>query len=293
MSAPDEQLRRAYAAYRRSHGPTMAERSAVWRGVTDRIAAGESGPSWVEPPAQSRGRARVVFVAAVGLAAALILWVSVDLHGVSLSPGSSASGSQAVDQVERDDAGHAAVVREAERERRTRSRSSRHAAGDDDHDSHDDNEAATVEASPPVVEAVEAVEPVEAVGKRRRVRRPAPVEPPPAAPEPEPEPEPVESDTVAETKSAEPAPIVAQATLLARARRAVQQGEPRRALALVAEHRRRFATGVLAPERDLLEIDVLCSLGKVDKARAAARRHAQRFPDSTWSARIARSCAAP
>ena len=48
--------------------------------------------------------------------------------------------------------------------------------------------------------------------------------------------------------------------------------EPERALGAIAQHARRFPQGALGPERELLRIEALQRLGRVDEARRAAEK---------------------
>jgi hypothetical protein len=79
--------------------------------------------------------------------------------------------------------------------------------------------------------------------------------------------------------------VAAELDLLARARRVVA-GSPARALQLTAEHARRFSSGVLAQEREVLAIDALSRLGQHDLAAKRARRFIERYPDSAHRVRL-------
>jgi hypothetical protein len=59
-------------------------------------------------------------------------------------------------------------------------------------------------------------------------------------------------------------------------------------MALAVEHRRRFPTGVLAEEREVLDIEALLAAGFEDRARRRARRFAVSHPGSSHHSRIAR-----
>lgn len=73
--------------------------------------------------------------------------------------------------------------------------------------------------------------------------------------------------------------------MLRGARLALEQ-EPRRALALTAEHKQRFPSGVLAQEREVIAIEALARLGRQDAARARADRFTADFPDSPHRERV-------
>jgi hypothetical protein len=82
------------------------------------------------------------------------------------------------------------------------------------------------------------------------------------------------------------ADLAAELELLARARRVIAV-DPERALQLTAEHARRYQTGVLAQEREVLAIDALQRLGHRELAAARAARFIARYPDSAHRLRIA------
>lgn len=64
------------------------------------------------------------------------------------------------------------------------------------------------------------------------------------------------------------------------------------ALAFVDEHERRFPKGVLADERRVQKVLVLCDLDRESQARAEARRFTVDRPSSPLNARLSSSCAA-
>jgi hypothetical protein len=68
--------------------------------------------------------------------------------------------------------------------------------------------------------------------------------------------------------------------LLDAARDAIVRGEPASALAPTAAHAARFPRGVLAEERDALQIRALARLGRGDEARALLARMRAAHPDS-------------
>jgi len=92
-------------------------------------------------------------------------------------------------------------------------------------------------------------------------------------------------------KPAEPASEVAAAdptaelTLLRRARSHVRSA-PARALALVAEHEQRFASGVLAEEREVIAIEALLLSGERAAAEARAAAFTARYPQSAHLRRV-------
>jgi hypothetical protein len=90
--------------------------------------------------------------------------------------------------------------------------------------------------------------------------------------------------------SDDPADLDAELALLRRARAALAEGRPADALTLLAEHARRFATGLLGEEAALLRVQALCETGARDQARAEAQAFARARPDSSHAKRIVRLC---
>lgn len=74
--------------------------------------------------------------------------------------------------------------------------------------------------------------------------------------------------------------LAAEMTLLAQANAAMRRGDAAAALATLDEHRRRFADGQLAPERDVARAVALCELGRREAARAVADAFARAHPSS-------------
>ncbi len=109
---------------------------------------------------------------------------------------------------------------------------------------------------------------------------PAPLEelaeptPPKSRRRPKPAPEPVEPLPPAES---EPSALARELTTLASLRKALRSKRYGETLKLVREHRSEFPKPTLAAERDLIELEALCALGRteaVEKARATfASRH--------------------
>jgi hypothetical protein len=70
--------------------------------------------------------------------------------------------------------------------------------------------------------------------------------------------------------------------LLDDARAELLQGEPALAIARLDAHRARFADGMLAEERDAMEVEALVRAGRVDEARAEAAAFKERSPRSLF-----------
>ena len=82
-------------------------------------------------------------------------------------------------------------------------------------------------------------------------------------------------------------PLAEEARLISEAH-AVLEAQPARALALTTTHRRLYAEGQLAAERELVAIDALMRLGRADAARARAARLDAQYPSTPYPARAQR-----
>jgi len=65
------------------------------------------------------------------------------------------------------------------------------------------------------------------------------------------------------------------------------------ALDLIARHKQRYPKSALAPEREALRVFSLCAAGRVDEARAVARRSFAKAPRSPLRTAVEESCAKP
>jgi hypothetical protein len=72
---------------------------------------------------------------------------------------------------------------------------------------------------------------------------------------------------------------LSESELIELARRSVAQ-DPRKTLALVQDHRRRFTGGPLSEEADFLEIESMKRLGRLEEARSLGERFRRRYPSS-------------
>jgi hypothetical protein len=115
----------------------------------------------------------------------------------------------------------------------------------------------------------------------RSVARPWPV--PAAAPAPPADPDPITAPSV-QPETRRPGPM-SEAALLGAAQAALRS-DPGRALALVQEHRRRFAGGALVQEREVIAIEALSRLGRTDEARSRARGFEQAYPGSAHRRKV-------
>jgi len=83
-----------------------------------------------------------------------------------------------------------------------------------------------------------------------------------------------------------------ETALLGEAQAALRQGQGEAALRALDRHSERFRAGALREEEQATRILVLCQLGRVDEARAAAARFLRDAPRSPMAARVRASCAA-
>lgn len=108
---------------------------------------------------------------------------------------------------------------------------------------------------------------------------------------PPPEPTPVAPEAPrAVPRAPAGAGLDAELALLRGARAALTAGTGAEALALLAEHERRFPGGHLAEERMVLRVQALCAVDRRAEARAAATRFAAQHPGSPHTATIADMC---
>jgi hypothetical protein len=91
----------------------------------------------------------------------------------------------------------------------------------------------------------------------------------------------------AQSKSTDEAPAAqpSELTLLQRARK-VAAKQPDAALRVLREHAERFPNGLLAPEREVLTIEVLRRLGRGAEATQRLERFKLRHPKSIYLRRL-------
>lgn len=90
--------------------------------------------------------------------------------------------------------------------------------------------------------------------------------------------------TVGRTSAAMVRPTNAELELLRTARQGVTRGDFTGALAVIAEHGRKFRNGSLVEEREALRVKSLAGLGRHEEAQRAAARFHARFPHSVFLA---------
>ncbi len=124
-----------------------------------------------------------------------------------------------------------------------------------------------------------------ASGSTHEATEPAATAPPAALPPAAP------SSRPASSKGASEGELTLETRLLASATEALRSGDPRAALTLLDEHRRRFPRGVLNEERDASRVFALCAMGSEQEAIRSATQFAREHPRSGLGPRVARACA--
>ncbi|GEM_PF-3958849 len=90
-----------------------------------------------------------------------------------------------------------------------------------------------------------------------------------------------------------PATLFAEIKLLKKVHRVLRGGEPKRALRLAREHRRRFVRGALNEERVILEVEALCESGYRSRSRELARAQLAKKSRSPFRQRLRDACRSP
>jgi hypothetical protein len=86
--------------------------------------------------------------------------------------------------------------------------------------------------------------------------------------------------------------LESETSLLQRAQRALAGGDPKEALAVLAEHARRFPRGALAVERAGVQAIAACRAGQ-SRGRLDAERFLARYPTSPMAHRVRSACDVP
>jgi hypothetical protein len=81
-----------------------------------------------------------------------------------------------------------------------------------------------------------------------------------------------------------------EAALLAEVQGALRNGQAAAALGKLESYDRRFPSGMLRSEADAARVFALCGAGRAEKARAAAARFVQRYPNAPATARVQSAC---
>lgn len=139
----------------------------------------------------------------------------------------------------------------------------------------------------------EVHEPMPHEASRVPAPRDAPSQPEPQVePEPEPEAKPdPEPSRVRSPKRSTPAPapqagdLAVELGLLREARAEMAAGKPKKALAVLDDHAKRFARGQLVQERGALRVEALCEVDPL-RGRKARDRFVKRHPGSSHAKRV-------
>ncbi|MEM6994523.1 MAG: sigma factor-like helix-turn-helix DNA-binding protein, partial [Myxococcota bacterium] len=96
-----------------------------------------------------------------------------------------------------------------------------------------------------------------------------------------------------EAPQSEPAPtrLAEEARLVQQAQQALTDGDPKRALSVLATHRKTFPSGQLADAREGVWVRALCQAGRKDEARARAAKLARNRPGSAVTEAVRDVCA--
>ena len=84
--------------------------------------------------------------------------------------------------------------------------------------------------------------------------------------------------------------LAAELELLRAARQALRGGNATKALALLADHAKRYPKSAFVEERSATEVMALCKLGQAETARERARRFRAQFPHSSFEAGLIEAC---
>lgn len=135
-------------------------------------------------------------------------------------------------------------------------------------------------------------EPAAPAGAPAAVTEPAVVQPesirPAAVPEVQAIAPSVRASGVRASAPSDDAALLAEISLLDRARTALRERASGRAVALLDQHARRFARGKLAPEAAALRIEALVQRGSHAQARAMAQKFVRAYPSHPLSAQVAK-----
>jgi hypothetical protein len=263
----NDDLARAYEAFRVAQSPSDIERARTWDAIAERISRGETGPSLgVATP--KRTRRRTMAVAAVGgLLAAVVVGAILLPVAQTLDRGADRDALQAAEfAAPTTDATSDAVVVDEDL--------ALSADPSPRRERHVGTQPEPIVAPQPFAEPEPIAEPEPEMRPRTRRRPSSPppevVDPPPTAPS-----------------------VGEEARLLQRARTALARRDPAAALAIVRDHTQRFPETIFAPERDSLELLSQCALGRSAAVRDALVAFLDRHAGSGLAARVRRACEVP
>jgi hypothetical protein len=236
--------------------PTVAEAKSLWKRI-------RGGAGAVVPPAFDVSPASTVVTLKMKIAAAVSSAIGKIVVGTAVV-GTVAGGTAAVigGQGERE---AAVVVERSPDEAPARERPAAEAT-----------EPAVVAP----VEAVPEIEPVDPVPEVEPVEAPAVVAP-----------EPVSEPTRSKRRARPEASTFGdEFALIRKAQRALAGGRANAALVALAEHERRFPKGSMNEDRLALRALALCSAGRRDEGRRAAKLLERRHPRSLYAERVNEAC---
>lgn len=145
---------------------------------------------------------------------------------------------------------------------------------------------------PSVPIAARSAEPAPRSASTAAAQQPAPSAPAPEAmprvalPEPEPRHAVAPPSSAKATFADAQQGLAGELQLMDRARAALSVGNASGALTELQSHAARYPRGTLQQEREALRIKALVSAGRAAEARAAGRRFAERYPDSSLLASV-------
>ena len=97
-------------------------------------------------------------------------------------------------------------------------------------------------------------------------------------------------DPKAPEAAVDPNQLERELKLLARIRAARKRGQGDAALSLLEQHRREFPRSTFVEDRELLQIQVLCDLGRLDRAQRAIDRFQREHPGSALTKNVVEAC---
>jgi outer membrane protein assembly factor BamD (BamD/ComL family) len=75
-------------------------------------------------------------------------------------------------------------------------------------------------------------------------------------------------------------------TLLERARILLGSSQPKQALELAEQHRRKYPNGMFVQDREIITIQALCELGRIKEAKVRLQQFDKTFPNSPNRTRV-------
>lgn len=255
MHEPSESQRALLAEYREATEPSAAEIEGALTRLAVRVEG--SSASAASSAARWRRRGRAGWAVAAGLAGLLVTGAA--FAGAGLLSARPAAGDTVV---------HSQAVAVAEARAR--------------------EELARERALSPQPEPAAEPDPVEVAPELIEDPEPELVEDPEPAPSPRRRAKPAGDGGAPAAPSA--SELADESRLLARARRALSDGDLEGALDWADEHARRHPKGGLSEERLVLEAVAACKLGRDARGRASLAELRRRFPGAPAIAEVASAC---